>query len=68
MFFPKQVMASTVKGVVVEAVDVGNQFENEQEFEFGDHMVQCIRTKASELGFGVVIRRFGTGSDWRYAL
>lgn len=38
--FPKQIVSSDVKGVVVKAVDVGNQFKNEKEFEYGDHMLQ----------------------------
>lgn len=38
--FLKKVMSPNVKGVVVKAVDVGNQFKNEHEFEFRDHMLQ----------------------------
>lgn len=42
--FPKQVVSPTVKGVVMKAVDVGDQFKNEQEFESCDHMLQWICT------------------------
>ncbi|XP_050889822.1 uncharacterized protein LOC127095132 [Lathyrus oleraceus] len=65
--FPKQVVSPTIKGVDVKAVDVGNQFKNEQEFESRDHMFQWICTKASKLGFGVVIRRSDNDSDRRCA-
>lgn len=37
--FPKHVVSPNVKGVVVKALDVGNQFKNEQEFESCDHML-----------------------------
>lgn len=52
--FSKQVVSPTVKGVVVKAVDVSNQYKNEQEFELCDHILQWIRTDASKLRFGVV--------------
>ena len=38
--FPKQVVSLNVQGVVVNAVDVGNQFKNKQEFESRDQMLQ----------------------------
>lgn len=38
--FPKQVVSPNIKGVVVKMVDVGNQFKNEQEFEYRDQMLQ----------------------------
>ncbi|XP_050876358.1 uncharacterized protein LOC127080069 [Lathyrus oleraceus] len=65
--FPKQVVSLNVKGVVVKAVDVDNQFKNEQEFEFCDHMLQLIRTEASNMGFEVVIEKSNNGSDRRCA-
>ncbi|XP_050878281.1 uncharacterized protein LOC127082095 [Lathyrus oleraceus] len=61
--FPKHVVSSNVKGVVVNAVDIGNQIKNEQEFEFRDHMLQWIHTEASKLGFCVVIGTSDNGSD-----
>ncbi|XP_050889437.1 uncharacterized protein LOC127094676 [Lathyrus oleraceus] len=65
--FSKQVVSLNVKGIVVKAVDIGNQFKNEQEFEFCEHILQWIRAEASKLGFGMVIRRFDNGSDIRCA-
>ncbi|XP_050878166.1 uncharacterized protein LOC127081984 [Lathyrus oleraceus] len=64
---PKQVFSPNVQGVVVKALDVGNQFKNEQEFESRDQMLQCIRMEAAKLGFGVVIRRSDNGLDRRCA-
>lgn len=37
--FPKYVVSPDAKDVVVKAVNVGNQFKNEQEIEFCDHML-----------------------------
>ncbi|XP_050896345.1 uncharacterized protein LOC127103101 [Lathyrus oleraceus] len=63
--FSKEVVSANVQGVVVKAVDVGNQFKSKQEFESRDQMLQWIRTEASKLGFGVVTGRFDNGSDKR---
>lgn len=49
----------------MKAVDVGNQFKNEQEFESRDQIFQWIHMETSKLGFGVVIGRFDNGSDRR---
>lgn len=49
----------------MKAVDIGNQFQNEQEFESHDKMLQWIRMEASKIGFGVVIRRSNNSSDKR---
>ncbi|XP_050888755.1 uncharacterized protein LOC127093903 [Lathyrus oleraceus] len=62
-FFPQQVVSSNVHGVVVKAVDIGNLFKNEQEFECCDQMFQWIRMETSKLGFIVVIRRSDNGLD-----
>ncbi|XP_050896317.1 protein FAR1-RELATED SEQUENCE 6-like [Lathyrus oleraceus] len=64
--FPKYIVSLDAKGVIVKEVDVVNQFKNEQEFEFCDHMLQWIRTEASKLGFVVVIGSSDNGSDIRY--
>lgn len=61
--FPKHVVSPDTKGVVVKEIDVNNQFKNEQKFEFHDHMLQWIRTEASKLWFGMVIKRSDNGSD-----
>lgn len=42
--FPKHVVSLDARGVVVNEVDVGNQFKNKQEFEFHDHMLQWLQT------------------------
>lgn len=65
--FSKQVVSLNIKVVDVKVVDIGNQFKNEQEFEFCDHVLQWIHTKAFKLGFCVVIRRSNNGSDRRCA-
>ncbi|XP_050915922.1 uncharacterized protein LOC127131021 [Lathyrus oleraceus] len=65
--FSKHVVSPDAKGVVVKAVDVGNQFQNEEEFEFRDHVLQRIHTEASKLRFSMVIRRSDNGSDRRCA-
>ena len=68
--FPKQLVSPNdvspnVQGVVVKAVDVGNDFNNKQEFENRDKMLEWIRMEASKLGFGVVIGSSDNGSDRR---
>lgn len=63
--FPKHVVSQDVKCVAAKEVNVGNQFKNEHEFEFCDHMLQWIRMEASKLGFGVVIVRSDNDSDRR---
>ncbi|XP_050919284.1 uncharacterized protein LOC127136806 [Lathyrus oleraceus] len=65
--FPKYVMSLDVKDVVVKAVDLRNQFENEQEFEFRDHILRWIRIEAYNMRFGMVIGRFNNYLDKRYA-
>ncbi|XP_050895720.1 uncharacterized protein LOC127102392 [Lathyrus oleraceus] len=59
------VVSLNVQGVVVKAVDVGNDFKNKQEFESRDQMLQWIRMEVSKLGFGVLIGRFDNGPDRR---
>lgn len=56
-------MSLNVQGVVAKTVDVGNQFENEQQFEYRDQMLQWICMKAFKYGFSVVIGRSDNGSD-----
>lgn len=46
--FPQQVVSLNLQDVVVKAVDVGNQFNSEQEFEYRDQMLQLIRMEASK--------------------
>lgn len=65
--FPKHVVSSDVKCVVVKKVDIGNQFKIEQEFKFRDHMFQWIRMESFKMGFIVVIGRSDNGSDNRCA-
>ena len=63
--FPKSIVSPDVKYVIFKEVDIGNQFPNEQEFKFCDHMLQ--RILAFKLGFGVVIQRSDNDSDRRCA-
>ncbi|XP_050890922.1 uncharacterized protein LOC127096387 [Lathyrus oleraceus] len=65
--FPKHVVSSDAKVVVVKEVDVSNQFKNEKEFEFCDHVLQWIRTEALKLDFGMVIGRSDNDSNKRSA-
>lgn len=65
--FPKHIVSPDTKGVIVKAVEVENQFKNEQEFEFHDHMLQWIRAEAFKMRFGVVIEISDNGSDRRCA-
>lgn len=65
--FPKHVVSPDVKGAAVKAINVGNRFKNEQEFEFRDHILQWIHTDASKMEFGVVIGRSDNGLDKRCA-
>lgn len=64
--FHKHVVSPDAKGVVVEEVDVGNQFKIEKEFEFHDHMLQLIFTKAAKSRFIVVIGRSNNDLENRY--
>lgn len=47
--FPKYIVSLDVKCVVLNEVDIGNQFKNKQEFEIPDHMLQRIRMETSKL-------------------
>ncbi|XP_050893347.1 uncharacterized protein LOC127099463 [Lathyrus oleraceus] len=58
-------MSLNAQGVVAKAVDVGNQFKDEQDFECRDQMLQWIRMEASKQGFSVVIKRFDNSLDIR---
>ena len=40
---------------VIKVVDVREHFENVQEFEFQDDMLQWIHLEATRLGFGIVM-------------
>lgn len=63
----KSILSTDMKHVDVKEVDIGNQFTNEQEFGFCEHMFQWIRSEAFKLGFGIVIRRCNNGLDRRRA-
>ncbi|XP_050885353.1 uncharacterized protein LOC127090371 [Lathyrus oleraceus] len=54
-----------VQGIVVKAVNVDNQFNNEEKFESRDQMLQWIHMETSKLGFSVVIGRPDNGLDRR---
>lgn len=66
-FFPKLVVATDAKSVIVKEIDVCKQFTTGQEFEFRNDMLQWIQLEASKLGFGVIIGKSYNGSDRRTA-
>ncbi|XP_058783670.1 uncharacterized protein LOC131658390 [Vicia villosa] len=53
--------------VVVNAVDVGGDFNNKEEFDDCDSMLTWIRRSATNIGFGVVKGRSDNGSKRRNA-
>ncbi|XP_058726798.1 uncharacterized protein LOC131598189 [Vicia villosa] len=56
-----------VEGVVVKEVDVGGDFNNNQEFDDCESMLTWIRGSATNLGFDVVIGISDNGSERRNA-
>ena len=58
-------VSPNVQGVVVKSVDVGDGFNNKQEFDDRDSMLTWIRRIATRLGFGVVIARSNNDSERR---
>src|ERR1051325_4059254 len=56
-----------VPPLVIKAVDVREHFENIEEFELRDDMLQWIRLEATRLRFGIVIARSDNGTDRRNA-
>ncbi|XP_058758088.1 protein FAR1-RELATED SEQUENCE 6-like [Vicia villosa] len=62
-----QVVSPLVSPIVTNMVDIREHFENGEEFELREDMLQWIRTEATKLGFSVVIGKSDNGTDRRNA-
>ena len=59
------VLPLIISSLIIKVVDVREQFENIEEFELREDMLQWICIEATKLGFGVVIGSSDNGTDRR---